>query len=218
MKINHHPADELLLGYAAGATSEAFSLVIATHLALCPTCRCVVAQAESVGGAMLESATPVPLNPGALDSVLSRLDEPAPPPPDDPAKSTSKNAAGVPEPLRSYVGGDFDAVPWTKITQDIAFKLVMKTGDMRAHLVRSKAGHGVGTHAHRGEELTLVLTGGYTDVTGRYAAGDVQYTTPEIVHRPLADEGGDCIALVVSDGSLKFRSFLERLGGWWFGF
>jgi anti-sigma factor ChrR (cupin superfamily) len=35
MKINHHLSDELLLEYAAGNLTEGWSLVVATHMALC---------------------------------------------------------------------------------------------------------------------------------------------------------------------------------------
>jgi putative transcriptional regulator len=216
MTIVHHPADELLVSYAAGATDEAVSLVVATHLALCPVCRRTVAKAESIGGAMLESGAPVPLDGDALDRVLSRLNEAAPLPAT--LKPVSARAARVPEPLRSYIGGGFDAVRWTKIDGGISFKPLMKVGRARVQLIRSKAGHSVGTHTHSGEEFTLILAGGYTDVTGSYAPGDLHSTTPEILHCPIADEGEDCIVLAVSDGPLKFQSFVVGLIGKWFGF
>ena len=37
--IHHHPGEELLLAYAAGASDEALSLIVATHMAYCATCR-----------------------------------------------------------------------------------------------------------------------------------------------------------------------------------
>ena len=35
----HHPTDEFLLDYAAGALGEPKSLLVATHLSMCPACR-----------------------------------------------------------------------------------------------------------------------------------------------------------------------------------
>ncbi|HEY5337333.1 MAG TPA: zf-HC2 domain-containing protein, partial [Rhizomicrobium sp.] len=119
MTIIHHPADELLLSYAAGATDEGTSLVLATHLALCPACRRTVARAEAAGGALLESAEPVVLGENALQSVLARLDDATPLP------ATLKSgpaATRVPEPLRSYIGADFDALQWKKITKGLSYK------------------------------------------------------------------------------------------------
>ena len=39
MSAQYHLSDELLLSYSAGTLDEASSLLVATHLALCPHCR-----------------------------------------------------------------------------------------------------------------------------------------------------------------------------------
>ncbi|HEY1837397.1 MAG: ChrR family anti-sigma-E factor [Rhizomicrobium sp.] len=216
MTITHHPADELLLRYAAGATDEATSLILATHLALCPICRDTVADAEAVGGALLVSGHPVALKSNALESVIARLDDTVPLP--KRPKPEPAPATGVVEPLRSYIGGSFDDVRWNKITRGISFKPLFKSGNARVQLIRTKPGQGVGLHTHRGEEFTLIMTGGYTDVTGHYTRGDLHSATPDILHRPLADEGEDCIVLAVSDAPLKFHNPAVGLIGKIFGF
>jgi putative transcriptional regulator len=216
MTIHHHPADEHLLSYAAGATDEATSLVFATHLALCPVCRDTVSKAEAIGGAFLESGEPAALHQNALQTALSRLDDAVPSP--EILTPVSARAAGVPEPLRSRIGGGFDDVRWTKIAPGISFKPLFKSGEARVQLIRTMPGRGVGLHTHRGEEFTLILTGGYTDVTGHYASGDLHSTTPDILHRPLADEGEDCIVLAVSDAPLKFHNPVVAAIGKLFGF
>ncbi|MGN6148571.1 MAG: ChrR family anti-sigma-E factor [Rhizomicrobium sp.] len=213
MTIAHHPTDELLLSYAAGATDEAVSLIAATHLTFCPQCRRAVALAEAAGGAMLESVETAVLAGDAFQAVMSRLDEPAPKP--APAPFAPSN---VPAPLRAYIGNDLEGVHWTKIAGGISFKPLFQRGASRVQLIRSRAGSGVGLHTHRGEEFTLCLAGGYTDVTGAYARGDWQSTTPDILHRPLADAGEDCIVLAVSEGSLRFSNPLIGMIGKWFGF
>ena len=164
---------------------------------------------------MLEAGELDALDPSALQSGLSHLDD-APLP--KTLAPVFARAAGVPEPLRSYIGGGLDDVRWTKIACGISFKSVLKSGDAHVQLIRSKAGQGVRLHTHRGEEFTLVLTGGYTDVTGHRTRGDLHSTIPEVVHRPLADEGEDCIVLVVSDALLKFRNPGVALIGKWFGY
>jgi len=213
MSIVHHPTDELLLSYAAGATDEATSLIVATHLALCPRCRSTVAKAEAAGGALLESGGSTPLSSGALKSVMSRLTEP-----ERKAAPAFRAPSNVPEPLRSYIGDDLDAIRWTNIAGGISFKPLFKSGAARAQLIRSRPGAGVGLHTHAGEEFTLCLAGGYTDVTGQYARGDLQSTTPDVLHRPLADEGEDCIVLAVSDAPLVFQNWGIALIAKWFGF
>jgi len=76
----------------------------------------------------------------------------------------------------------------------------------------------VSVHTHRGEEWTMVLTGSYHDETGRYLPGDVQTTTPDIFHCPVADEGPVCINLAVTDAPLIFKGLLPTVIGRIFGF
>ena len=214
--ITYHPADELLLTYAAGTADEGTSLVLATHLALCPVCRKTVAEAEAAGGVLLESTPPSALSANAAQSVMSRLDAATPLP-----RSLKPNFSGttrVPEPLRSYIGPDFDAVEWKKITSGLSFKPLHQQGPVRAVLIRSKAGSGVYEHTHRGEELTLVLTGGFTDPSGHYQRGDFQGTSPEIHHALVADEGEDCIVLAMTNAPVKFRNPVVGLLAKLFGF
>ena len=62
MNIDHHPSEALLLDYASGALGEGWSIAIATHLALCPTCRQVVRDMEAIGAALMEGLKPAPLS------------------------------------------------------------------------------------------------------------------------------------------------------------
>jgi putative transcriptional regulator len=213
--ITHHPSEEMLLAHASGASDEATALIVATHLALCPSCRKTVAAVESAGGALLTDVEPAAMSPAALDSVLGRLGTVAPEAP----KPRRPSANGsVPEPLRSYLGGDLADVTWKPIVPGISYRPLFRKGTSDVRLIRSKAGHGVGVHTHHGEEFTLCLAGGYTDETGSYAFGDLQSTDPAVLHRPVADPGPDCIVLAVSDAPLKFRSVTIGLLAKFFGF
>jgi putative transcriptional regulator len=213
MTIMHHPTDELLLSYAAGASDEAMSLVLAAHLALCSVCRRTMADAEALGGSLLEAGDAAPLDSKALRSVMSRLDEPI----ETPA-IVPRSPSNVPEPLRSYIGGDFDMVKWTNLAGGIYYKPLFRRSGSRAYLIRSRPGSGVGWHTHRGEELTLCLAGSYTDETGNYARGDLQTANPDILHHPVADGGEDCIVVAMSTARLKFSNPVVAVIGRWFGF
>ena len=50
MTPTHHLPDDVLAAYAAGSMSEGVALWVATHLALCPSSREQVAQAEAGQG------------------------------------------------------------------------------------------------------------------------------------------------------------------------
>ncbi len=201
--IRHHPGAELLVAYAAGASDEPMSLIVATHLALCPDCRREVANAEHAGGALLDDLAPAPLSDSAVASVMARLNgaeaKPA-------SAQTPRNGFKAPEPLRSYLGGDLDSVRWIPVTRGLAYRPILARNGTVAQLVRSKPGHGIGLHTHKGEELSLVLTGGFSDTTGHYLRGDVQTASPALLHHPVADEGEDCITLAVANAPLAFRN------------
>jgi putative transcriptional regulator len=213
MTITHHPGDELLLSYALGASSEPVSLLVATHLSFCATCRGSVHDMEATGGAMLSDLEPAAMNVRALQSVLSRLDDNirdlAQPP---------QTSGDVPQALRAYVGTEFSKVRWTAVAPGLAHLPLLSRGGTRARLIRARPGAAVSTHSHRGEEWTLVLTGSYRDETGVYRPGDLQSTTPEIVHRPVADDGPVCINLAVTDAPLVFKDLLPSIIGKLFGF
>ncbi|MBE0553846.1 MAG: zf-HC2 domain-containing protein, partial [Rhodobacteraceae bacterium] len=71
--IRHHLSEGLLTAYAAGNLSEAFALVVATHVTMCDDCRARLGALEALGGAVME-ADSVPMDEGSLEAVLARLD------------------------------------------------------------------------------------------------------------------------------------------------
>jgi putative transcriptional regulator len=209
----HHPPEELLLDYAAGSIDEPTALVLATHMALCPECRDAVTQFESVGGALLEAIEPATLPPDALDSLLARLDEPAPTP-------VTRSPAGggpagrIPEPLRSYIGNDLEAIRWKQIMRGVEQAKIAvgdPSGPIKARLMRIRPGIRIPRHTHAGTELTLVLVGGFTDDAGHYRRGDLSFSDEEIDHSPVADNDGECICLMVTDAPLRLTGPLMRL-------
>jgi len=94
----------------------------------------------------------------------------------------------------------------------------MRHGRSRVYLTKSAPGAGIGLHTHYGNELTLVLSGGFSDEMGSYTLGDIVLTTPEINHTPIADDDGDCITLAMTDAPLNFRNKAAGFVAWLFGF
>jgi len=211
MTIDHHPSDELLLDYAAGALSGAWSLAVATHLALCPACRRKTARMESLGGAMLENLAPVPGAQDGFAAVMARIELPEVGEPVLPARP-SASKSGLPQPLRRYAENADGELAWQRLGLG-ASQLLIATGDptATARLLRIPAGKPVPVHTHQGLELTLVLSGAFSDSTGRYGPGDFQEADENLEHKPHAAPGEDCICLAVTDAPLRFRSFAARL-------
>jgi len=207
----HHPEAELLVDYAAGALGEAESLVVATHLALCPDCRHEVERFEAVGGAMLQEIEPAALSAASRDAVMARLDDVIAAPEVAAARRTPPEAlAGLklPQPLRSYLG---EAGPnWRRVIAGLAEHQLL-AGPHRAVLLRIDPSVAMPTHTHRGREHTLVLAGGFTDAAGHYLRGDFRSTDPSITHQPVADPGEPCICLAITTAPLRLTGRLARL-------
>lgn len=215
MKASHHPTDDLLLDYGAGNTDEAQSLLIATHLALCPCCRGVVENAETLGGALID-ATPVsPMSENALESVLGRLDEPDHELAAAPIPASTSADMSIPRPLRDYLaGGSADSLSWRRVAPGIhrhTLTVESDRGPSNAYLLKLAPETVVPHHGHHGEEMTLVLEGGFTDAGEHFVRGDVEQADPAINHQPVVDPDGPCLALVVTDAPLRFTGLLPRL-------
>lgn len=212
MNIKHHLSDELLSSYAAGTLAEGWSLAVATHLALCPACRTRLKQFEQIGGQLLETVEPEVLKADTWDSFKDRLREQ----PQTAAYSAPRvetiMPTVIPEPLRSYVGGDLPELKWKSLGRG-AYQVPVKTSDKetQVRLLRIPAGKPVPEHGHGGRELTLVLSGSFDDGTGLFARGDIEEADANLIHQPVASPDGDCICLAVTDAPLKFQSWLMRL-------
>ncbi len=215
MKIEHHVGEDLLLAYGAGTLDEATSLLVATHLALCPACRADLDLAETIGGALLDrTEVAVPADEGLLEAAVGaaanglrtrRASDRAPPPGRD-------GAFVLPQPLRNYAGGDSAGLAWRAVGGGIR-KFALKTGDAGATalLLSISAGQAVPDHGHRGFEATLVLAGSFYDRGAWYRRGDVEIADRGVVHQPIAGPEEDCICLVVTEARVKFRTLIPRL-------
>lgn len=213
--IRHHLSDALLLTYASGSLSEGWSLGVATHLALCPHCRARLADAEMLGGTMLETIECSDVSGTSWDNVRNRIlsksliheNKPAA---QQPVKQPSLD--GLPQPLRSYLGGDFDDLKWRSLGRG-AYHIPVTTGDKTTtvRLLRIPAGKPVPEHGHGGNEFSLVLRGSFIDGADVFSRGDVEEAGAELVHQPVAAAGMDCICLIITDAPLRFTNWALRL-------
>ncbi|MAH84977.1 MAG: hypothetical protein CBB68_11900 [Rhodospirillaceae bacterium TMED8] len=222
MTIQHHPSDELLLDYASGSLNEVWSLGIATHLALCPTCRQTLARLECIGGALIETLPTSQVSDSLFDRVMGRIDMVGGNTSDGLETSSVETWHADPEqchtditlpnPVRKYVGGDIDILEWEKLGFGAhQLRIPIDETQATARLLRIPAGRPVPEHSHNGAELTLVLRGAFFDSTGTYRRGDLQEADENLEHQPRAEASEDCICLVITDAPLRFKSVAARL-------
>lgn len=209
MLPNHHIQDDMLLAYAAGNLGEAASVLVASHLSMCPACRKGVLTAEAVGGALLDEIAPEPVSAGSLTAILEKLDAPANP---APAKPKPMASSLLPRPLLDYMSGGMETLRWGWVQPGVKFaELLIDDTGARMGLMRSQPGASITPHGHSGEEITLVLSGGYRDAGVGFVRGDVQSVDESTTHELVTDQDGECLSLVMVRGPIKPTRLIAKI-------
>jgi putative transcriptional regulator len=208
--ITHHLDPATILAYTAGTLGEALSVVAASHIAWCLDCRQAMRAAETVGGEMIAAMDETDVSARCRAMTLARLD-----------KATlhrfpaSKSTRGeTPAPLERMLGG--------KALADLRWKMkapgvqmvdlhLGRKGMGKLLLMRIAPGKAMPEHGHGGEEITMILSGAYTDKFGRFGAGDVADLDEDVDHRPVVEAGEPCICLVATEAPTRFKSLPARL-------
>lgn len=217
MSINHHPDPATLVSYAAGSLPEAFEILVAHHLQQCPECQQRVAEAEALGGVMLESLEPIPLaNEPDFEQLWGREVSPLPVSPAAMADDSLTDAdpwlrkVEQPAPLEQLARDGVASLDWKWLVPGIQ-QIVMPTLEGTLRLLKIAPGISIPLHSHAGSEMTLVLDGSFTDELGRFQAGDVADLDEQTEHQPITDGNVPCICLVATDAPLRFNGLLPRI-------
>jgi putative transcriptional regulator len=195
--IAHHPTNETLAAFASGALDEARRLIVSVHLSLCAACSRKVEKYEAIGGELLEQATSVSMEPGALRHVLRLIDE---------------NSAGPPTrsqgPLDSYMLG-----PWRWVGPGVHQRSVSvpKVSNIKVFMLKAAPGTRLPYHKHTGYEWTCVLEGAFEHQFGRYGPGDFDEADETMEHKPTVCDGDPCICIVALEGNIVLQSRLGRI-------
>lgn len=206
MNTAHTIQDEWLLSYAAGALSPGRSLMVASHAAYHDDVQGKVADAEAIGGAMLDSMSAADVDRRVLERLLGQLDA-APP------EIVTPRATDIfPEPLAEFVGGGVDSLRWKFMGPGMSHvRLWNGPNDERLWLLRARGGVEVPEHGHNGEEWTLILKGAFQTSAGRYGVGDIDVADESVEHQPIIEPDEECICLALTHGPIRFKSLAARI-------
>lgn len=208
----HHIDQANLVRFAAGELDEAFSIVVATHLAMCPHCRAELAAAEAVGGSLLTEVEPETMSDGALDKIMSALDAE----PDVAAAHTPIKVAArsdVPQPLHRLVGDRLDQIKWRTVAPGVGKAVLTHGGSKTNSLFMLKIAPGLEMpeHGHGGDEMTLILQGAYRDEIGLFDTGDIADLDDHVEHTPRVEGDIDCICLVATEKPTRFKTWVGKI-------
>lgn len=219
----HHPDDILLLDYSAGSLSVAQALAVSVHLCFCNHCRSQLKKLNSIGGVLLENAKPASVDEHAFELLMKKIDkvsatEHTAKTADNESLATrvvaqsasARTSKNFTNPLTKLLPTPLSDLPWQQQTSEIAkFDLSsrLNLNGLQVALQKIAAGARVPTHTHRGTELTVILSGGFSDELGVYHTGDFIARDGSHKHSPTALQNDDCICLTILDAPIKFTGW-----------
>lgn len=220
-KANIKDFGEVYSAYAAGCLDPAFALMVETQAAIKPEVSRAIARAETIAGIIFEAEGCTELSDNALDDMLSMIDahEARPQMQIDGARKACgaiQELLDLPDPLRDHAIDAAGGEGWQNLTSGVR-RLKLDVGsNAEVELYRIEPGATVPKHTHKGDEFTLVVSGGFSDGDGSYGPGDLCVKGEDDMHQPTGDMDGVCFALAVHEGGLRFTGLLgvvQRLMG-----
>lgn len=209
--LSRHPNPEILVEYTSGILSTAPSIAVTTHLQFCPSCRSAVDSLNQVAGDLLTQADATPVSDDLLQKVLeginniSHQSKPK-------SSSVTKRIDNVGEALPQFVQrllpeGD---LRWNYLSPSLRVANI-SVGEDKYELAlhRISAGGKAPKHGHKGQEITVVLTGTFSDEEGIYQPGDFVVREPGDIHRPIAAQNQECICLSVLAAPIQLTGIYQ---------
>lgn len=202
------------MAFSAGQMPDSLGIMIACHLEKCGPCRQRAKLYERLGGELLAEAAELEVEAGLLSELLDKLDKPEPA--HEAIESDVVSDIRIPKPLRRFVPGPFEQLPWSGFSRnikefDLPIANISGSVDYSAKLYKIAAGKELPVHTHKGNEYTLVLEGCFSDKAGNYNQGDFILADPHVIHQPKAADDADCICFAIVDAPLKMTGFFGRM-------
>jgi putative transcriptional regulator len=199
--------DQLLAQYSAGSLALPLHVMMASHLEMSrKNHRYVGALEAALAGEMAASNVAAIRDRGhrlnaIFDDVAPKADPVAVPAMDD----------IMPAALRRYLGRPLSDVSWKSKLFGMKEAHIETRDGLEVSLLWAKAGRRMPSHTHEGAEMTLVLSGSFSDMLGSYERGDIAVADSNIDHRPVIGPDADCICFVVTDAPLRLTGPIGKI-------
>jgi len=206
--IKYHPNKLMLQAFSAGELPTSLSIAMSAHIELCTTCSNQISEIEaSLSNDAWQDCPVETVDFGDMlqDIMNQPSDEnknntPLP-------KATTKVANSVftlPTAFRS-----FDDLKWSGFGPVTRARIINDEKNVRSSLLHIAPKGKIPTHRHKGFELTLLLSGSFTDEMGSYHPGDFIWIDGELDHSPYTEEG--CLCYTVQNAPLHFIKGMSKV-------
>jgi putative transcriptional regulator len=210
--INLHPTQQQLVSFVEGNCAPAMALVIAAHTDMCSKCANHVAviqehlasseideakeQEHCDFGSMMARITQLPVAEGISVPAAEKTIE------------LDGRQFNLPRSLRRFVDNTGN---WSHLLGNL-YQAPVDLGPIgKANFIYMQKGGRVPEHTHRGNELTLVIDGEFSDGISHYDTGDFIVMNQSNTHAPFSDANEGCLVFSIVDAPLHFTSGVARL-------
>lgn len=208
----YHPDVRFLTDYSAGSLPQSQALCVAAHLHYCSACRARVRELTELGGAFFTQQAPQAPQAATFEKLLGRIRDNAVPA--GPVRRQAARAAqgALPRAILRLCRGDIESLRWRRIGKSFRHA-PLQLGDSKREttLFHIRAGGSVPHHRHGGDEITVVLTGSFSDHEDKYGVGDFIVRTQGEAHRPVASQDEDCLCVSTLDAPIRMSNWFLRL-------
>jgi len=207
----------MLSKFIDGNLNTGLSVVISAHIELCEMCRSRRSELEGKAALAWETEASQQVNTEKdfsplLASITSKLREVKQ---EKEAENDSaplqeihmlEGSVRLPKVLAKLAG---EGLVWKKLAGGINQADITLDDQTQCEFIYMKPGSQVPLHTHRGNEITLVLDGSFSDELGQYKPADFVTRDGSHQHQPVSEEG--CLCFAVQDSPLMFTRGLARL-------
>ncbi len=218
--VTFHPDSRFLTDFSTGSLPLSQSLCVSAHLHYCGKCRARVQQLTDVGSHLFNRLTPEHQEDDSFEALMQRIEqeEAADPPasvspPLDRVENRRDPLVGrMPAALSRLFQQGMDALNWVQLGGSLRIAPVDLGADERETAIYDiRAGGQMPEHEHRGEEITVLLKGSFSDREGHYSQGDFVVRNAGEPHQPTATQDTDCVCLVSVERPVRSRALFYRL-------
>lgn len=214
--VKYHPDTRFLTDYVAGSLPASQALCVAAHLHYCPACRIKVGELTELGTALflgqeVPAREPPAVEADSFEQTMARIESGAGKAAGTQRVKQDKDAA-LPRAIQKLTRGDIEALSWHRIGKAFRYATI-GLGDKHREtsLLHIRAGGKLPKHHHRGDEITVVLKGSFSDQEDRYHVGDYIVRTSGETHTPVASQDEDCLCLATLDAPIVMNNWIYRL-------
>lgn len=209
--IKHHPSNILLAQHCSAQLSLSMSIAISAHIEMCPQCQAQVRLIEETQAQQawqeqhVEQADFGDMMQGILNGEIENS-----PKHTTVIQSHEQHISHEGKEIllpRAFRG--ISALKWSGFGGVQRARIINDESNVRASLLHIKKGAEIPRHQHKGYELTLLLSGSFSDEQDTYQKGDFILLSGEVQHSPRTEHG--CLCYTVQDAPLHFTHGMSKV-------